>query len=249
MTGAGTGIGRAIATRLAREHWRVTVMARRAAPLRAVADAMRQAGAEACHVATVDIRERAAVDEAFRAATQALGPLDAVIANAGIGGPNTAGAEDRFDDLVAANVVGTYNTVRAGERHIADGPSARHIVIMSSILARIGVTRHTGYCASKAALTGLARALAMELADDNVQVNAVCPGWVETEMSEEGLALIAENLNGTKADAFDFAMQQVPLRRMSKPEDVAGVVAWLVSPDARGVTGQSIDMNNGAFMI
>jgi len=121
-------------------------------------------------------------------------------------------------------------------------------VAISSILSRIGVPGYTGYCASKAGLLGLVRALAMELAPANVQVNAVCPGWVDTAMAREGLEGMARAMRTTPEEARAVAMQDVPLGRMSSPEDVAGLVAWLLSPDARGVTGQALDMNNGAFM-
>ena len=107
---------------------------------------------------------------------------------------------------------------------------------------------YTGYCASKAGLLGLVRALAAELAPANVQVNAVCPGWVDTEMAREGLEGMARAMSVPFEEAKRVAMSAVPLGRMSAPEDVAGTVAWLLSPDARGVTGQGIDQNGGAWM-
>jgi len=115
---------------------------------------------------------------------------------------------------------------------------------MSSILARIAVPGYTGYSASKAGLLGLVRSFAAELAPGNVQVNAICPGWVDTDMAWQGLDLMP----GTREEAYADAMREVPLGRMGRPEDVAGTVAWLVSPDARGVTGQAIDQNGGAFV-
>jgi NAD(P)-dependent dehydrogenase (short-subunit alcohol dehydrogenase family) len=102
------------------------------------------------------------------------------------------------------------------------------------------------YCASKAGLLGLTRSLAAELAPRNIQVNAVCPGWVNTDMAWQGLDAF-EGL--TREQAYEVAMQEVPLRRMSEPDEIAGTVAWLLSADALGVTGQAIDHNNGAFMI
>src|SRR5258705_32170 len=114
--------------------------------------------------------------------------------------------------------------------------------------ARIGVAGYPGYCASKAGLLGLVRALAMELAPANVQVNAVCPGWVDTEMARAGIEGMARAMKTSAEAARAVAMQDVPLARMSAPEDVAGVVAWLLSSDARGVTGQGVDVNGGAFM-
>jgi NAD(P)-dependent dehydrogenase (short-subunit alcohol dehydrogenase family) len=229
VTGAGTGIGRAIAHRLADEGARLTLLARDAARLQ---DVVPGATLRAC-----DIREReqvlAAIDE----------PLDFLVANAGIGGPNEPGDRDRWDDIVQTNLAGTYWCCRAAERHLPDGG---RIVITSSILARIGVAGYTAYCASKAGLLGLTRALAAELAPRRVQVNAICPGWVNTEMAWQGL----DAFDGmTREQAFEEAMRDVPLRRMSEPAEIAGTVAWLLSEDALGVTGQAIDHNNGAFML
>jgi NAD(P)-dependent dehydrogenase (short-subunit alcohol dehydrogenase family) len=121
-------------------------------------------------------------------------------------------------------------------------------VVVASVLARFGVGGYTGYCASKAGLLGLVRALAMELAPQDVQVNAVCPGWVDTAMADAGFRAIAAQSNTDQATARANALSAVPLRRISRPEEVAGTIAWLLSPDARGMTGQAVDINNGAWM-
>ncbi len=251
VTGAGTGIGRAIALRLAREGARLSLLARNEARLQATADEITQQNAAQPLVLSLDVRDRALVDRRFDEVSERNGPIHVLVANSGIGGPNSigaGGASDRFDEIVATNLTGTYACLRAAERHLAPGSGARHLVVISSILARIGVPGYTGYCASKAGLLGLVRALAAELAPQNVQVNAVCPGWVNTEMACEGLDGMAKAMKTTREEAHRIAMQAVPLGRMSEPEDVAGLVAWLISPDARGVTGQGLDMNGGAFM-
>lgn len=241
VTGGGVGIGKAIAERLAAEGASITLLARDSERLKRVAIEL---GARA---AACDIRDRAQVDEAFAAAASAYGPIHALVANSGIGGPNEEGRADRFDDLVHTNLIGTYSCARAAVRHLAEGPEARHVVVVSSILARIAVPGYTGYSASKAGLLGLVRSLAAELAPQHIQVNAICPGWVNTEMAWEGLEGFAEAIGGSRDDAFREAMRNVPLGRMGEPEDVAGTVAWLLSSDARGVTGQAIDQNGGAW--
>jgi NAD(P)-dependent dehydrogenase (short-subunit alcohol dehydrogenase family) len=243
VTGAGRGIGKAIALRLARDGARLSLLARGE-------EALEETAAEigGAFVRGVDIRDGAKVDAAFAAAADANGPIHALIANSGSGGPNEAGDGDRFFDLVQTNLVGTYQCVRAAQRRFAPGPERRDIVVMSSILARIPVPGYTGYSASKAGLLGLVRSLAAELAPENVQVNAICPGWVDTDMAWEGIGLMAEALGIGRDDAYARAMREVPLGRMSAPEDIAGTVAWLLSPDSRGVTGQAIDQNGGAFM-
>jgi NAD(P)-dependent dehydrogenase (short-subunit alcohol dehydrogenase family) len=229
VTGAGTGIGRAIAQRLAAEGARLTLMARDESRLR---DVVPGAVTKA-----VDIRDRDAVFAAFDE------QLDALVANAGIGGPNAPGEDDRWDDIVQTNLSGSYWCVRAAEPLLVDGG---RVVVTSSILARIGVSGYTAYCASKAGLLGMVRAFAAELAPRSIQVNAVCPGWVNTDMAWQGLS---EWPGLTPDEAWEIAKQEVPLRRMGEPEEIAGTVAWLLSPDALGVTGQGIDHNNGAWMI
>jgi NAD(P)-dependent dehydrogenase (short-subunit alcohol dehydrogenase family) len=228
VSGAGTGIGRAIASRLVAEGARVSALAR---------DVSRLQVGEAYEC---DIRDRDEVEAVF----ERIGPLDALVANAGIGGPNEPGPADRFEDLVATNLIGTYWCARAAQRR-----GARHLVVIASILARIGVPGYTGYCASKAGLLGLVRAFAAELGPEGVQVNAICPGWVNTDMAWEGIDGFAAAIGGTRDEAYAEAMKAVPLGRMSESEDIAGTVRWLLSPDARGVTGQAIDQNGGAFMI
>jgi NAD(P)-dependent dehydrogenase (short-subunit alcohol dehydrogenase family) len=244
VTGAGRGIGKAIALRLARDGATLSLLARGEDALHATADEIGGA-----FVRRTDVRDDEQVDDAFAAAANANGPVHALVANSGIGGPNEPGADDRFDDLVATNLVGTYRCIRAAQRALAPGPDRRDVVVISSILARIAVPGYTGYSASKAGLLGLVRSFAAELAPENVQVNAICPGWVDTDMAWEGIDLMAEAMGTTRDEAYATAMREVPLRRMSKPEDVAGTVAWLLSADSRGVTGQAIDQNGGAFVL
>ncbi len=244
VTGAGKGIGRAIARRLARDGTSLTLVARDRGRLEETAVLLDGD----VHTAPCDIGDRGAVDRAFASAVSTLGPVHALVAVSGLGGPNDDGPDDRFDELVRVNVNGTYYCCRAAVRHLVPGPDARHLVVISSILARIAVPRYTGYSASKAALLGLVRSLAAELASGNVQVNAICPGWVDTDMAWKGLDAIAAAAGTTREDAYREAMRAVPLGRMSQPDDIAGTVAWLLSPDARGVTGQAIDQNGGAWV-
>lgn len=248
VTGGGTGIGRAIALRLAREGARLTLLARDPRRLEETAQTALGLGAPRPFLLACDITRRAQVEAAFERATQSQGPLFALVANAGVGGPNEPGPTDRFDEIVATNLTGTYTCLRAAERQLEPGPAPRHLIVTASILARIGVPGYTGYCASKAALLGLVRALAAELAPKNIQVNAVCPGWVDTDMAREGLLLMADAMKVPFDEARRIAMSAVPAGRMSQPDEIAGLVAYLLSPDARGLTGQGLDMNGGAFM-
>ena len=235
VTGASRGIGRAVAVRLGAEGARLTLMARDEERCRETAEA-----AGGGDVQAVDIRERRAVDDAFAAAARAQGPVFGLVAVSGVGGPNEAGEGDRFEELVATNLVGTYWCLRAAERHLVD---AGRVGVFAAILARIAVPGYTGYSASKTGLLGLVRSLAAELAPRRVQVNAVLPGWVDTDMAWQGLDAMA----GTREEAYGSAMREVPLGRMARPGEIAGTVAWLLSDDAVGVTGQAIDHNGGAW--
>ena len=246
VTGAGTGIGRAIALRLGQEGARVSLVGRTAARLEATAALLADADAQAV-VCPADIRDRGSIRSAVEAAVAALGPLRGAIANAGVGGPNSPGDDDRWDELIQTNLSGTYHTARAAQPHLA-ATGIRHLVFTSSVLGRFGVPGYTGYCAAKTGIIGLARALSMEVSGEGVQVNAICPGWVNTQMARDGIQGMADAMGLTYAQAHAEAMKAVPVGRMSEPEHIAGMVAWLVSGDATGVTGQALDMNGGAWM-
>jgi NAD(P)-dependent dehydrogenase (short-subunit alcohol dehydrogenase family) len=239
LTGAARGIGRAVADRLARDGWTLSLFDRDEDGLTRTAEEL------GAFRVVCDIRDPAAVDAAFDAAAEAGGPFHALAAVAGVGGTNEPGAVDRWDELIQTNLTGTYNCVRAFERSLAVGPDPRHVVVISSILARIGVPGHSGYSASKAGLLGLVRSFAAEWAPQGVYVNAICPGWVETDMAYQGLG----GIPGTREEALEEAMRWVPLGRMAQPEEIAGTVAWLLSGDAGSITGQAIDQNGGAFML
>ena len=243
VTGASSGIGRAIAVQLAGEGALVSLLARR---VEGLAETSRLAAGSVGF--RCDVADRAAVDAAFLAAAERFGPVHGLVAAAGIGGPNRGGAGDRFDELVATNLTGAYNAVRAAERHLADAPARRHFIVISSILGRFGVPGYTGYCASKAAVLGMVRAFALELAPRGVLVNAICPGWVDTDMAWEGIEGMAKGMGISRDEAHRMAMSAVPLGRMGTPEEIAGLVSWLFSPAAACFTGQGIDINGGAWM-
>jgi NAD(P)-dependent dehydrogenase (short-subunit alcohol dehydrogenase family) len=241
VTGGGKGIGRAIAERLAGEGAALSLLAPNLDELEEVAGRL-GGGAHDC-----DISDRDGVATAFAAAAEARGPIHALVANSGIGGANVDGPDDRFEEIVRTNLFGTYWCIRAAVRHLAPGPERRDVVVIASIMARIAVPGYTAYSSSKAGLLGLVRSFSAELAPADVQVNAVCPGWVETDMAWQGINGIVEATGMSREEAVAEAMREVPLGRMGQPEDIAGTVAWLLSPDSRGVTGQAIDQNGGAW--
>lgn len=245
ITGAGSGIGRAIARRFNQDGYALTLVGRRKEALLETAGELEGDA----FLASADVTDASALGAVIEDAVSAHGKIYGLVANAGIGGPNQVGEHDRFAELISTNLQGAYNSMRVVEAHLDEsGASPRRMVAISSILARIGVPGYTGYCASKAGLLGLVRAMALELAPSNVLVNAICPGWVDTDMAWQGLEGLAEVLGTDREGAFAVAMQDVPIGRMGRPEEIAGLVAWLFGPDSEGVTGSAIDANGGAWM-
>jgi NAD(P)-dependent dehydrogenase (short-subunit alcohol dehydrogenase family) len=245
ITGGGTGIGAGIARVLARRGARVAVLGRRRRPLQdTVASLPKKAKAIAV---TADVTDAAAMRRAVARANTAFGGLDVVVANAGVGGPNRCAlpGPDRWHEVLRTNLDGLYHTVLAALPHLADGG---RVVAISSVLGRFGVPGYTAYCASKHGVIGFTKALALELAPRRITVNAVCPGWVDTEMATAGMQSMADALQIELAAARRQALDAVPLKRILQPDEIGETVAWLCSPGAAGVTGQAITHCGGQVM-
>ena len=241
ISGAGSGIGRAIAQKLCKEGHACILLGRNAANLQQTLDTLNIGTHQ---LITADIKDKKSLSAAaiLLAETQ----IDGLIANSGIGGENQWGEDDRWHDIIETNLTGTYNFVNTFLPHLNKTAGEKHILITSSVLARLGVANYSAYCASKAGLLGLMRSWAVQFAPQNILVNAICPGWVDTDMAQTGLKGIADNIGITKQEFYDIAMQSVPLKRMSKPEEIADLVAYLMSQSS--ITGQAIDINCGAVM-
>jgi NAD(P)-dependent dehydrogenase (short-subunit alcohol dehydrogenase family) len=242
ITGAGSGIGRAIAATLAAQGHTCFLLGRNETALKETL-AILQPGAHEIFVADI------ANDAAMRQLVSTLPGLvlDGIIANAGIGGENSFGPNDRWQQIIDTNLTGTYLTVQHFLPALQRSASRfKQVVITSSILARLGVANYSAYCASKAGLLGLMRSWAVQYAPENILVNAICPGWVNTSMAQDGLQGIADGIGISKAEFYDIAMQSVPLKKMSEPEEIADLVAYLLQQSS--ITGQTFDINGGAVM-
>lgn len=241
ISGAGSGIGMAMARKLAANGDTCILLGRNLEKLQKVA-----AQLPGKHqVFAVDIRNK---EELLRV-SDLLSNVDlhGILANAGLGGENHWGDADRWSAILETNLTGTYQLVNAFLPQLRmSGTDYKHIIITSSVLARLGVANYSAYCASKAGLLGLMRSWAVQFAPENILVNAICPGWVNTDMAQEGLQGIADGLGMSKADFYDIAMQSVPLRKMSEPEEIADLIAYLV--EQKSITGQAIDINCGSVM-
>jgi NAD(P)-dependent dehydrogenase (short-subunit alcohol dehydrogenase family) len=241
ISGAGSGIGRAIAQQLSKNGHNCILLGRNAAKLKQTLNTL----APGDHaVFTADITDKLTLSTvAYQLRDVAI---DGLVANSGIGGENYWGENDRWHNIIETNLTGTYNFVNTFLPHLQKVENEKHILIISSVLARLGVANYSAYCASKAGLLGLMRSWAVQYASQKILVNAICPGWVDTEMSQQGLQGIADGIGITKDEFYDIAMQSVPLRRMSQPEEIAGLVAYLLSQAS--ITGQTLDINCGAIM-
>lgn len=241
ISGAGSGIGRAIAQKLSYDGHTCLLLGRNEHALKETLNLLETGSHQ---ILLADVRDKGSL---AIAANQISGlHIDGLVANSGIGGENYWGANDRWDDIIGTNLSGTYNFVNTFLPMMGVGPEERHVLIVSSVLARLGVPNYSAYCASKAGLLGLMRSWAVQFAPKKILVNAICPGWVDTDMSQQGLQGIADGIGISKQEFYDLAMQSVPLSRMSQPEEIAGLVTYLLSQGS--ITGQTIDINCGAVM-
>lgn len=242
ITGAGSGIGRAIAVELASHNNNCYLLGRNEQNLQATLSLLKD-GAHKILIA--DITNASSIQSLIDAHPELV--LDGIMANAGIGGENNFGNEDRWSEIINTNLTGTYLTGQYFLPALRKSKNpVKHIVITASVLARLGVKNYTAYCASKAGLLGLMRSWAIELAEENILVNAICPGWVNTDMAQDGLQGIADDIGVSKSELYDIAMQSVPLRKMSEPEEIGLLINYLFNQSS--ITGQAIDINNGAVM-
>lgn len=249
VSGAGSGIGRAMAIALASasEENHVLLLGRKRNSLLETQSLLKNP--ERHTVVLADIRDRNELKTQFLEMGLSSRELVGIIANSGVGGENHYGSEDRWDEVVGTNLTGTYQLISEALPALkASRSDYKHIVVVSSILSRIGVPQYSAYCASKAALLGLVRSWASEFAGDRVLVNAICPGWVDTDMARQGLMQMAQNLGISYDEVLSRQMELVPLRKMGQPHEIAALVRFLVSGEQCSITGQTLDMNNGAFM-
>ena len=237
VTGASRGLGRAIAERLAKDGWRVELVARQADKLNEVRAAIEAAGGKAC-VHTADISDPKSADQVIAAVEKESGPLGALINNAGI---TKDGLLMRMDDadwsaVIDTNLTGAFRWIRAASRGMLKARAGR-IVNIGSVVGLVGNAGQANYAAAKAGLIGLTQSVAREFASRGVTCNCVCPGFFDTDMT----SLLKEDLKSK-------VLTGIPLGRFGKPEEVAGLVSFLCGQDAGYVTGQAWAIDGGMTM-
>ncbi len=248
VTGANKGIGRAIAERLAEEGARVAVCARKEAEAEAVASAIVKAGGDAIPV-VLDVTDAASVATGVERAARPDRRIDVLVNNAGVGGPTPldgdARSDEKWREILDVNLTGAWRVLRAAAPFLSRGG---RVVNLSSVTGRFGVAGMAAYATTKHGIIGLTRTLALELAPRKITVNAVCPGWVDTDMGRSGIARMGKGMGKNPDEAFAFAGKMAPLGEVLAPDEVAGLVLYLASDDARNVTGQAIVIDGGQVM-
>ena len=236
ITGASRGIGRSIAKKLYDEGANVALCAR---------SAIQDFPRERSLAVTMDVRDQKNVEAGIRRIVDRFGKIDIVVNNAGISGVTPVEAADTgpWLEIIQTNVVGTYFVTRAAVPHV---PNGGRIIMISSVLGKFGVPGYTAYCTAKTGLIGFARALALELAPRKITVNALCPGWTDTEMARAGMRDIAKDLGIPVEQFYKDAMSRVPLGEMVEPEEVANLVAFLAAETGGKITGQAISICAGS---
>lgn len=238
VTGGNGGIGLGMAKGLAAAGADVAVWGRDAAKNAAAAAVLAELGTRV-HVERVDVGDETAVDDAFTATVAALGKVDSVFANAGVGGrmaPFVDLTTDEWRRVLGVNLDGAMFCLRAGARHLVERGEGGSLVAVSSASAIHGAPLNHAYAVSKTGLLALVRALAVELARHRVRVNAVLPGWTDTDM-----------LAGGKAwqKFVDNTTARTPVRRWADPDEFGPVAAYLADPAVTFHTGDSVVVDGG----
>jgi NAD(P)-dependent dehydrogenase (short-subunit alcohol dehydrogenase family) len=249
VTGGGRGIGAAIADALGRQGACLTLLGRRAGSLEETAKQIMEERAVEVVTVACDVTDEAAVRAAVGRAREALGPVAVLVNNAGEGDA-TAFLDltrARFDQVLAANLTGAFLCCQAALPDMLAGGWGR-IVNIASTAALKGHARLAAYAAAKHGLLGLTRSLAHETVKQGVTVNAVCPGYTETDMAQAAIDNIVRATGRTAEEAKALIVRTIPRGTLIQPAEVASAVAWLCSPDASAVTGQALVVAGGEMV-
>jgi 3-oxoacyl-[acyl-carrier protein] reductase len=240
VTGGGRGIGAATAIRFAAEGAKVVISDLDADPAEAVAAQIRSQGRPALAVAC-DVTDRAAVEALVERALKEYASLDILVTCAGILRDNLIHkmTDSDWDLVVDTHLKGTFLCAQAAQRVMV--PARRGKMVFLSSNSALGNRGQVNYSAAKAGIQGMARTLAIELGPFNINVNAVAPGFIETRMTQA----VAKRTGIAYEDLKKAAAERTPLRRIGRPEDIAGVISFLCSDDASFVTGQTIYATGG----
>jgi NAD(P)-dependent dehydrogenase (short-subunit alcohol dehydrogenase family) len=248
ITGASRGIGRAIALEFARSGANVIITARSVNDLETLAAEIRALGQKAVAI-PCDLNEPSSLDAAVAQAQSELGAIDILVNNAGItqGVKFTQMTPELWTRIMTINVESGMRLMQL----TLDPMAARgwgRVINIASIAAKAGLRYSAAYNASKHALLGITRSVALDYAQKGVTVNAVCPGWVLTEMAEETVQNIVEKTGRSREEAIHSLVKDVPLARMIEPLEVAALATFLASDHAAAITGQGYNIDGGTVL-
>jgi NAD(P)-dependent dehydrogenase (short-subunit alcohol dehydrogenase family) len=248
ITGASRGIGRAIALEFARSGANVIITARSVNDLETLAAEIRALGQKAIAI-PCDLNEPSSLDAAVAQAQSELGSIDILVNNAGItqGVKFTQMTPELWQRIMTINVESAMRLMQLTLDPMASRGWGR-VINIASIAAKAGLRYSAAYNASKHALLGITRSVALDYAQKGVTVNAVCPGWVLTEMAEETVQNIQEKTGRSREEAIHSLVKDVPLARMIEPLEVAALATFLASDHAAAITGQGYNIDGGTVL-
>jgi 3-oxoacyl-[acyl-carrier protein] reductase len=240
VTGAARGIGAAEAIRLAQEGANVAVLDLSAEACRETVEAIEAHGAEAMAVAC-DVSSAQQVEKAFEEVAGRFGTIHILVNNAGLLRDNLSFkmSEEDWDKVLDVHLKGSFLCSKAVQKYMVEQEYGK--IVMTSSIVALGNKGQANYSAAKAGLQALARTLALELGRFNINVNAVAPGWIETEMTKEA----AERVGMSMDEMKERFAKNIPLKRFGRVEDIANVVSFLVSDDASYISGETIYVSGG----
>jgi 3-hydroxybutyrate dehydrogenase len=249
ITGAGRGIGREIALRFAREGAAVALLARTAAEIHAAAAEVRAQGGRALAL-PADVTSEASVRAAVEQAVENLGPVDVLVNSAGIYSITRFLDQSLADwkQVFDVNVHGTFIVTQAVLPGMLERRSGR-IIFIASTAGKWGTRYQSAYNASKHAVLGLTKCLALETAEAGVRVNAICPAFVESPMVEQQLPNLARILGSDVDRARNALLARIPIGRLIRLDEIPPLAVYLASDESEGMTGQAITLDGGMIFL